>query len=118
MNKIEKRNLRILRNLIIKNFDDLLKVNKKIMKKWDKATVSLTVLKETIELSKFKNPEKDNEALIKFEKSHHEMMDLIYETCCNIAKRMNSKDIPLTILNNCVYNCKTSFIEELEKREL
>lgn len=115
MNKTEKRNLNILSNLVIKNFDNLLKANKKIIKQWNKKTVPLTLLKKTIEISKFKNPEPNNKLLIRLEESHHEMMDLIYSTCENAAKRMNLTDIPYTILENCVYNIKTAFIEELEK---
>lgn len=117
MNKTEKRNLKILSKLVIKNFDNLLEANKKIIKKWDKKMIPLTLLKQTIELVKFKNPEPNNKKLIKFEESHHTVMDSIYSTCVKIAKRMNSKDIPYTILENCVNNCKTAFLKELNKKE-
>ena len=98
-----------LRQYIITSFDNLLASIKSITKEWNKETVPLILLKETIEIAKFKNPDKKDKILCKIEKDHHTMMNKLYTTCESIADVMNSKEVPISLLEECIKVIKDNF---------
>jgi hypothetical protein len=98
-----------IQKLFFKMMDTLYDSAQKICKQWDKQCISLNLLKELIEKSKFKNPEKENKALAKFEIDNYRVMDSMYNACEKSAKNIGSQEVPLIILKKCIEIVKKNF---------
>lgn len=104
-----------IQKLFFKMLDTLYDSAHKICKQWDKKCIPLNLLKELIEKSKFKNTEKENKALEKFEINNHKVMDSMYKVFEKSAKYMKSQEVPLIILQKCIEIVKKNFTIGLKK---
>lgn len=89
---------RKFKRMVNKDMNRISRTAKEIAKMWDVKTIPLATLKVMIDKSKPKETTDPlfDEFIIQFNKS----LDSLYIACCAIAKKMNSKNIPLTELNN------------------
>ena len=98
---------RQMKRMVSKNLNSISKTAKDIAKEWDAMTIPLSTLKVIIDKSK---PAKSkNSALDEFIINYNNTLDSLYKGCCDIAKKMNSKNIPLTQLNNGLSIIKNAF---------
>lgn len=103
MRKTERQ----MKKMVVKNLNGISKTAKEIAKEWDAMTIPLTTLKVIIDKSK---PSKTNDnKLDEFIIAYNNTLDSLYKGCCDIAKKMNSKNIPLSQLNNGLTIIKNAF---------
>jgi hypothetical protein len=103
---MKRRTERKMKKMVINNLNGISKTSKEIAKEWDILTIPLTTLKVIINKSK---PTKTNSSLDEFITQYNKTLDSLYKGCCDIAAKMNSKNIPLTQLDNGLRMIKNAF---------
>jgi hypothetical protein len=107
-----KRNLKILKKLVLKNLNTIEKTAKNITSNWGKKTIPLNLLKEIIYLSK---PTGNSDELKDFVIKYNKMLNTLYSTCESAAKRMNTKEVPIDLLQKYIDVLKTEFVKSLNE---
>ena len=98
---------RKMKRMVVKNINGISKTAKSIAKEWDAMTIPLSTLKVIIDKSK---PSKTNDSsLDEFIFQYNKTLDSLYKVCCDISAKMNSKNIPLSQLNNGLTIIKNTF---------
>ena len=111
MNRLEKR---IVIKTISKNLSDIHKTAKSISKAWGVKTIPLTALSTIIDTAKpsLNTGSKEND-LINMQWGN--LLEQLKKDCNKIAKKMDSKSIPLITLKAGLDIIKNSFIEGLNR---
>jgi hypothetical protein len=94
------------RKIVYKHLDTIYNSSKQIANKWDKNTIPLSMFGTLIDKSKIKTDEK---SLKDFQQTFNNCLDKLLSTCQLIAKRMNSKDVPISEIKNGINIIKTAY---------
>jgi hypothetical protein len=104
---MKRKTERKMKRIVFKNLNGISKASKEIAKEWGVMTIPLSTLKVIIDKSK---PSKTNDkALDEFIIQYNKTLDSLYKGCCDIAAKMNSKNIPLSQINNGLAIIKNAF---------
>ena len=93
---------------VFKNLDRIYKTSRDIAKKWNSTTIPLTSLRYIINESK-PSINTGHKQLDIFMIRYNNMLDSLYNGCESIAKKMDSKSIPLTDLKKGLDIIKNGF---------
>jgi len=98
-----------LRKLFFGNLDEIYNTAKAICKKWDKQTIPLLTLEEIISRSQPKVNGIDEKEILVSIMAYNKTLDSLYNSCKMIAKKMDSKSVPLSQLKIGIDLIKKSF---------
>lgn len=85
----------------LKRFEQIYKTSDSICKEWNKNAIPLITFREIIKKSKLSYTDQQKEQipmLISLEKDVNQLMDTLVKSAQKDCKKMNSKELPLTIL--------------------
>jgi hypothetical protein len=97
-----------IRKLVYKNLDQIYKTSKTIAADWDSKTIPLDTLKVILDKSR-PNINTGVKELDLFNIKYCNMLETLYKTCTGIAKKMQSKSIPISLIKNGIELMKKAF---------
>jgi len=106
-NRIKEKAINKERKLILTRLKDIVNVSKSIARKWDRNTIPLKTLKLTLRLAKAKVT--GDEYQIEHATAFNNTLDSLYDGCAEIAKNMNSENIPVSEIENGIDLIKIAY---------
>jgi len=107
MNNTESKKRLML--IVIDNYNGIYKASKKIAKEWDKQTIPLTTLRIMLDKIIVKDIDIPKDIKDKF----NNLTDGIYTICKDRADQMNTKDISVSLIGDCV-NIVTKSLRDIK----
>ena len=93
--------------MVYDNLDSISNAANEIANEWEIKTIPISTFREIIKISKPSNVNDKN--LKEFIYQYNVTLDSLFTACFKIAKRMNSKNIPLTKIEQGINRIKIAY---------
>lgn len=108
MKPMDRKIKRKVIKIVSKNLNSIYSASKEIAKMWDKQTIPLTTLGEIINRAK-PSVNTGNKDIDLFNINYCATLDLLKKELASIAKKMDSKSIPIETLKTGLNTIKVNF---------